>query len=53
MRLTDFPMRPETITINIPNHAEEFLSLRYGNWQIPEQNYDAGLHDGSIAEKGF
>ena len=40
-------------TINIPNHAEEYLSLRYGNWQIPEQNYNAGLHDGAIAEKGF
>lgn len=40
-------------TINIPNYVEEYLSLRYGNWQVPEQNYDAGLHDGSIAEKGF
>jgi phosphorylcholine metabolism protein LicD len=40
-------------TINIPNNVEEYLSLRYGNWQIPESNYDAGLHDGSIAEKGF
>ena len=40
-------------TINIPNHAEEYLSHRYGNWQIPERNYNAGLHDGSIAEKGF
>lgn len=40
-------------TINIPNYAEEYLSLRYGNWQVPEQNYNAGLHDGSIAEKGF
>jgi hypothetical protein len=40
-------------TINIPNHAEEYLSLRYGNWQIPKQNYNAGLHDGAIAEKGF
>ena len=40
-------------TINIPNHAEEYLSLRYGNWKIPEQNYNAGLHDGAIAEKGF
>ncbi len=40
-------------TINIPNHTEEYLSLRYGNWQVPERNYDAGLHDGSIAEKGF
>ena len=40
-------------TINIPNHVEEYLSLRYGNWQVAKQNYDAGLHDGSIAEKGF
>ena len=40
-------------TINIPNHAEEYLSLRYGNWQIPKQNYNAGLNDGAIAEKGF
>jgi len=39
--------------INIPNHAEEYLSLRYGNWQVPDRNYNAGLHDGSIAEKGF
>ena len=40
-------------TINIPNYVEEYLSLRYGNWQVPEPNYNAGLHDGSIAEKGF
>ena len=40
-------------TINIPGYAEEYLSLRYGNWQIPEQNYNAGLHDGAIAERGF
>ena len=40
-------------TINIPNYAEEYLSFRYGNWEIPEQNYNAGLHDGAIAEKGF
>jgi len=40
-------------TINIPNYAEEYLSLRYGNWQVPKRNYNAGLHDGSIAEKGF
>ncbi len=24
-------------TINIPNYAEEYLSLRYGNWKIPEK----------------
>ena len=39
--------------INIPKYAEEYLSLRYGTWQVPDQNYNAGLHDGSIAEKGF
>ena len=31
----------------------EYISQRYGNWQVPERNYNAGLHDGSIAEKGF
>jgi len=40
-------------TINIPNFAEEYLSVRYGNWQVPDKNYNAGLHDGAIAEKGF
>ena len=40
-------------TINIPGYTEEYLSLRYGNWQIPEHNYNAGLHDGAIAERGF
>ena len=39
--------------IYIPNHVEEYLSLRYGNWEVPAQNYNAGLHDGAIAEKGF
>ncbi|MEE8341731.1 MAG: LicD family protein [Candidatus Neomarinimicrobiota bacterium] len=39
--------------IPVPGHVEEYLSLRYGNWQIPEKNYIAGLHDGAIAERGF
>ncbi len=39
--------------IPIPAHAEEYLSLRYGNWRIPSKNYIAGLHDGAIAERGF
>ena len=39
--------------IYIPNHVEEYLSLRYGNWEVPARNYNAGLHDGAIAEKGF
>jgi phosphorylcholine metabolism protein LicD len=39
--------------IPIPAHTEEYLSLRYGNWQIPSKNYIAGLHDGAIVERGF
>ena len=39
--------------IPVPAHTEEYLSLRYGNWQIPSKNYNAGLHDGAIVERGF
>ena len=39
--------------IPTPAHAEEYLSLRYGKWRIPNKNYIAGLHDGAIAEHGF
>ncbi len=39
--------------INIPSHVEEYLTIRYGDWRTPRQIYDAGLHDSSIAEKGF
>lgn len=39
--------------ISIPAHAEEYLSLRYGNWQTPDKSYIAELHDGAIAERGF
>lgn len=39
--------------IPIPAHTEEYLSLRYGNWRIPSKNYNAGLHDGAIVERGF
>ncbi len=39
--------------IPIPAHSEEYLSLRYGNWRIPYKNYNAGLHDGAIVERGF
>jgi phosphorylcholine metabolism protein LicD len=39
--------------IAIPAHTEEYLSLRYGNWQIPSKSYIAGLHDGAIVERGF
>lgn len=39
--------------IPVPAHTEEYLSLRYGNWQIPSKSYNAGLHDGAIAGRGF
>lgn len=39
--------------IPVPAHTEEYLSLRYGNWQIPSKSYNAGFHDGAIAERGF
>ena len=39
--------------IPVPAHAEEYLSLRYGDWKVPNKNYIAGLHDGAIAERGF
>ncbi|NHZ86542.1 MAG: hypothetical protein GWP19_11800, partial [Planctomycetia bacterium] len=39
--------------IPIPAHTEEYLSLRYGDWRIPSKSYNAGLHDGAIAERGF
>lgn len=39
--------------IPVPAHTEEYLSLRYGNWQTPSKSYNAGLHDGAIAERGF
>jgi len=39
--------------VNIPSYVEEYLEIRYGNWKVPSQNYDAGLNDSSIAERGF
>ena len=39
--------------VPIPAYTEEYLSLRYGDWKVPNKNYIAGLHDGAIAERGF
>ena len=39
--------------ISIPSHIEEYLSIRYGNWRIPDRNFDPSLDDGTIAERGF
>ena len=40
-------------TVYIPARAEEYLSIRYGNWKVPDRAFDSGNQDGSIAEKGF
>ena len=39
--------------IYIPSNAEEYLTLRYGDWKTPEKKYNAGIQDGAIAERGF
>jgi len=39
--------------IPVPEYAEDYLSIRYGDWQKPNKYYNAGLHDGAIAERGF
>lgn len=40
-------------TIPVPSHTEEYLALRYGDWSRPNKTYNAGIHDGAIAERGF
>ncbi|MFQ5486276.1 MAG: LicD family protein [Desulfobacterales bacterium] len=39
--------------ILIPSHVEKYLDIRYGNWRVPNKNFDPSLEDGAIAEKGF
>ncbi len=39
--------------VYIPARAEEYLSIRYGNWKVPDREFSPATHDGSIAEKGF
>jgi len=39
--------------IPVPSHTEEYLTLRYGDWRKPDKTYNAGIHDGAIAERGF
>lgn len=40
-------------TIPIPSHTDEYLSIRYGDWQTPIKDFDPSREDGAIAEKGF
>jgi len=39
--------------IPIPAHTDEYLTLCYGNWRVPDKNYNSELQDGAIAERGF
>ena len=39
--------------VPIPCNVEEYLNIRYGNWRIPDKNYEPSLDDGAIAEKCF
>ena len=40
-------------TISIPSDPEEYLTLEYGNWKVPDKNFDPYYDCLMIAEKGF
>lgn len=39
--------------VTVPAHTEEYLSLCYGNWKVPDKSYSAEKEDGAIAEGGL
>ncbi len=39
--------------VNIPSNVKEYLRLNYGNWEVPDPNFDPSIDNGTIAEKGF
>lgn len=39
--------------ISIPSDPEEYLTMDYGNWRIPDKNFDPYYDCQVIAEKGF
>ncbi|MEA1899071.1 MAG: LicD family protein [Bacteroidota bacterium] len=39
--------------IPVPSHTDEYLTLCYGNWRVPDKHYNSELQDGAIAEGGF
>lgn len=39
--------------VHIPHDVEAYLGIRYGNWRIPDRNFEPSLDDGAIAERGF
>jgi len=36
------------VQIRIPFHAEQYLSVRYGNWKTPDKDYDPVSRDGGL-----
>lgn len=39
--------------VNIPSNVKEYLHLNYGNWEVPDPDFDPSIDNGTIAEKGF
>ncbi len=39
--------------ISIPSNPEEYLTIRYNDWQTPTQNYSPSRDDGAVAERGI
>lgn len=39
--------------INIPSNVKEYLRLNYGNWEVPDPDFDPSIDNGTIAERGF
>ena len=39
--------------ISIPSNLDEYLTVRYHDWQTPTRNYSPSRDDGAVAEKGF
>ncbi|MCK4311232.1 MAG: LicD family protein [Candidatus Cloacimonetes bacterium] len=39
--------------VKIPSHVEEYLELNYGNWRVPDPDFDPSVDNGTIAERGF
>ena len=39
--------------VNIPSNVKEYLRLNYGNWEVPDPDFDPSIDNGTIAERGF
>jgi len=39
--------------VSIPSFAEEYLTLNYGPWRVPDPDFDPSVSNGAIAERGF